>query len=263
MIHTKHPARTQRVGLIGLGAIGTSLADLVRLDDSSSISIVGALVRDPERARAADVPRVTSLMELLALRPDVVAEAASHDALKQYGAACLRAKVPLVLLSVGALADPEVEAALREAAAEGKTVASVASGGVGGLDLIASAAQGGLERVVHRIVKPPLALGVSVQVRTELFKGSARQAALRYPQNANVAAAVAIAGLGLDRSEVIIVADPAATTNRQDIEAEGRFGRFALSIENRPSATNARTAAIVAMSLKHALEKRCRLILVG
>jgi aspartate dehydrogenase len=61
----------------------------------------------------------------------------------------------------------------------------------------------------------------------------------------------------------VIVSDPSATTNPQEIEIQGSFGRFQLKIENRPSATNPRTSAIVAMSLKHALERRHRAIVVG
>lgn len=257
------PAAQLRVGLIGLGTIGSSLAEMVRRDEASSIRIVGALVRDPRRDRDVDVRQVDSLEELLKLRPDVIAEAAGHEALAQHGPGCLSASLPLVLLSVGALADPAVESALRSAAEAGGVSAWVASGGVGALDLIASAAQGGLERVVHAIVKPPPALGLAPGTERELFRGSAREAAREYPQNANVAAAVALAGLGLDRSEVVIASDPAATVNRQELDVHGSFGRFQLKIENRPSATNPRTSAVVAMSLKHALERRCQAIVIG
>ena len=89
----------QRVGLIGLGAIGTVFAGLVARDSESSLELVGALVRDPARPRTVGVPTVASLEELLGLCPDVVAEAAGHEALRLYGPACLRAAVPLVVLS--------------------------------------------------------------------------------------------------------------------------------------------------------------------
>jgi aspartate dehydrogenase len=253
----------QRVALIGLGAIGTSLAELVAADPRSSIELVGALVRDAARPRAAPVGLAPTLSGLLALRPDVVAEAAGHAALASHGPACLRAGIPLVLLSVGALADAGVEAELRQAALAGGVQAIVASGGVGALDMIASAAQSGLERVVHRIVKPPRALGLEVSEYTEVFRGRAREAALRYPQNANVAAAVALAGVGLERSEVVLAADPEAAENRQEIELEGSFGRLRVEIRNRPSATNPRTSAVVAMSLKHSLEKLRAPIAIG
>jgi aspartate dehydrogenase len=254
---------TLRVGLLGLGAIGTALADLVARDRASSIELVGAVVRDPERPRSAPVTPLTSVDELLELRPDVVGEAAGHAALRTFGPPCLRASVPLVLLSVGALADTTFEEELVAAAVKGETTATIASGGTGALDMIASAAQGRLDEVVHTIVKPPRALGVEVNVYTELFRGPAREAAAGFPQNANIAAAVALAGMGLDRSVVVIAADPQATTNRQVIDVRGLFGSLHAEIDNLPSPANPRTAAIVAMSLKHALEKRSAPLIVG
>jgi len=254
---------SQRVGLLGFGAIATSLAELVARDAATSIELVGAMVRDSGRRRPLPVPLLGSFDELLELRPDVVAEAAGHAALRAYGPACLRASIPLVLLSVGALAGAAFENELRAAAAEGGAAATIASGGTGALDMIASAAQGGLDEVVHTIVKPPTSLGVDVDAYTELYRGSARRAAAEFPQNANIAAAVALAGVGLDRSTVVVAADPDATTNRQVIDVKGAFGSLHVDIDNHPSPNNPRSAAVVAMSLKHALEKRSRLLIIG
>jgi aspartate dehydrogenase len=253
----------QRVGLLGLGAIGTALAELIDRDAHSSIDLIGAVVRDPGRVRSVDLPLVGSLEELLALRPDVIAEAAGHEALRAYGPMCLRASIPLVLLSVGALADTAFEDELRAAARDGGATATIASGGTGALDMIASAAEGGLDEVVHTIVKPPGSLGVDVGVYTELFRGPARIAAAEFPQNANIAAAVALAGVGLDQSEVVVAADPSATTNSQTLDVRGTFGRLHVEIDNHPSPSNPRSGAVVAMSLKHALERRAQTLVVG
>jgi aspartate dehydrogenase len=209
------------------------------------------------------VPFVGSLEQLLDLAPDVVAEAAGHAALRRYGPTCLEVSVPLVILSTGALADADFESKLREAAKAGRTHASIASGAVGGLDLIASAAQGGITRAMHRIVKSPGSLGLESDVVGEVFRGSARSAATEFPQNANVAASVALAGVGLDRSEVAVVSDPAATRNRHEIDVEGAFGSCSLRIEGIPSSRNPRTGALVPMSLKHELEKRRMPIRIG
>jgi aspartate dehydrogenase len=154
--------RPTRVALIGFGAIGGGLAELVAHDTKSSVEIVGALVRHVERNAPPPVPLVGSLEQLLDLAPDVVAEAAGHAALRRHGPTCLRASVPLVILSTGALADAEFESQLRNAAEAGRAHVSIASGAVGGLDLIASAAQGRITRSMHTIVKPPGSLGLRV-----------------------------------------------------------------------------------------------------
>jgi aspartate dehydrogenase len=206
---------------------------------------------------------VASLAALLDLMPDVVAEAASHEALRRHGPTCLRAGVPLVFLSVGALSDRDFERELSDAAQAGGVQATVVSGGVGGLDIIAALSEDRLDRVIHTIIKPPKALGVETETYKEIFRGSARDAALNFPQNANVAAAVAMAGVGFDRTTVVIASDPAATSNRHEIEASGVCGRLAISIDNQPSPTNPRTGAVVGASLKHALERLARPIAIG
>lgn len=252
-----------RVGLIGLGAIGSGLAELVAADPDSRLVLVGALVREPARPRDVPMPLTDSLDELLRLAPDVVAEAAGHEALRAWGPACLRASVPLVLLSAGALASESFERELQRAAAEGGSSAAIASGGIGGLDLLGSAAEGGLEHVRHTIVKAPRSLGLDASASGEVFRGSAREAALRFPQNANVAATVAIAGVGLDASEVVITADPTAARTRHVVEARGAFGEFTLELRSAVSRRNPRTAALVGMSLKQTLERRRRALVVG
>src|SRR6266545_3944365 len=83
--------------------------------------------------------------------------------------------------------------------------------------------------------------------------GALAEAALLYPQNANVAAAVALAGLGFSATEVELVADPAAPGNIHEIEAEGAAGRFAIQLQGKPSRTNPKTSALAALSVARAL----------
>ena len=92
-----------------------------------------------------------------------------------------------------------------------------------------------------------------LSARTVLYRGTAGEAALLYPQNANVAAAVALAGLGFDATEVELVADPAAPGNVHEIEAEGAAGRFAIQLQGKPSRTNPKTSALAALSVARAL----------
>ncbi|HEX9371928.1 MAG TPA: aspartate dehydrogenase [Roseiflexaceae bacterium] len=252
-----------RVGLIGLGTIGSGL--LALLGPADDIEIVGALVRRP---RADRVPTLTALADLLSMQPEVVVEMAGHDALRCHGPHVLRAGVDLVILSVGALADPHLEAEIIVAARAGDSQAIVASGAIGGLDAIGAAAIGGLERVTHTTRKParallPIGEAVALREPRELFRGTAREGALRFPENINVAAAVSLAGIGLDRTEVCVVADPALERNTHEVVAQGAFGELRFEIRGIPSDDNPRTGRIVAMSVLHTLHRLRAPLVVG
>jgi aspartate dehydrogenase len=259
--------RPLRVGLIGCGAIARGVVRLLRSGDH--VELVGALVADPAKPREATAPRIVNSVDaLLELRPDVVVEVAGHAALRCFGPPILRAGVDVMLVSVGALAEPSVERAILEAASTGRSRAIVISGAIGALDAIAAASVGGLTRVTHTTRKPARALLSPAEVAElrearELFRGTAREGALRFPESINVAAAVSLAGIGLDRTEVCVIADPNVDRNLHEVVAQGAFGELRFEIGNIPSDDNPRTGRLVAMSVVHALRQRRAALVVG
>jgi len=265
------PARSAplRVGLIGLGAIGGAVMRLLA-ERPMEATIVGVLVRDPGRARAAAAafPLVATPDALLALRPAIVVEAGGYAALATHGPTVLRSGCDLLAVSVGALADPATYDSLLAAAHDGGGRIIVASGAIGALDALAAAALGGLDRVTHTTRKPAHTLlladeAAALTAEREIFCGSAREGALRFPESINVAAAVALAGLGFDRTEVRVIADPAVTRNGHEDVAEGAFGTLRFAIENIPSAENPRTGRLVALSIVRALLTRRAPLAIG
>ncbi len=257
-----------RVGLIGLGAIGQAVARLAS-EHRAAVQIIGAVVRDPSRARPdATVPVVPSVSALLALRPDVVVEACGHAGLREHGPTVLKAGCDLIMVSVGVFAEPGVMEAMTAAAEAGNAQAKVASGAIGALDAIASGAVGGLTRVTHTTRKPAHTLmsaeeAAGLKEAREVFHGSAREGALKFPESINVAAAVSLAGIGLDRTEVRVLADPTIERNMHTVVAEGAFGRLQFDIQSIPTQENPRTGRLVAMSVMRTLLLRRAPIAVG
>ena len=253
-----------RVALIGCGGIARDVVTTLRDND---LKVFAALARpgraDIARQKLPDVDIVESLEHLLSYEPDIIAEVAGQQAVTQHGEQILRNGVDLLVISVGALADEELFDRLETAAEVGNRRMLLPAGAVGGIDAIAAMRLGGLSSVRYRSRKPPIAwrgtpaenmvdLG-KLAAPTILYTGNAREAALNYPQNANVAAAVALAGLGFESTQVELVADPGAPGNVHEIEAEGAAGRFAITLQGKPSRTNPKTSALAALSVARAL----------
>jgi aspartate dehydrogenase len=257
-----------RVGFLGFGTIAKRVQELIAQRSPGEAVIVGALVKDASKARPEGTPPVmASLQELLDLKPEVVIEAGGHEALRDYGADVLRAGVDLLMVSVGALAAPGLQEEITAAARQGRARARVASGAIGALDAISSGAIGGLTRVTHTTRKAPRSLyspeeAARITSVTEVYRGPAREAALKFPENVNVCAAVSLAGIGFDRTEMCIVADPGVDRNQHEVVAEGEFGRLRFEIANIPTEKPA-TGRIVAMSVYKELMARRAPFLIG
>ena len=247
-----------RIALIGAGTIGAEL--LRNIPSLPGAELVAVLTRSAT-ARSDGLANVQTVAALLALQPDVVVECAGADAFAAHVPAVLAAGVDVIAVSAAAMARKDVESAI--SGLQGPHVGTLyfASGAIGALDALSAAREGGLTRVDVIQRKPPAALlgpaeAGGLQEAKLIKSSSAREVALEFPQNSNVAAAAAIAGLGFDETRVTVIADPAVSTNSVELVAEGRFGNFRLVIENQPSPTNPKTSMTPAMSVLAALRRR-------
>lgn len=258
-----------RIGLIGYGAIGRMVA--ARLDHRDDPRIVGVLVREGRaEGLTGHLPSgaiaVENLEDLLATAPDLVLECAGQEALRAYGVDVLDAGCDLMVIATGALAEPAIRAGFEAAAEAGGSRLLIPAGAIAGLDGLGALKIGGLTRVRYISAKPPHAwrgtvaeriLDLSrVTSRTTFFSGSADEAALTFPQNANLACTVALAGAGFDATTVDLVADPALDGNCGRIEAHGAFGTLTVELSGPAMPDNPKTSAITALSLVRALRNR-------
>lgn len=261
-----------RVTLIGCGAIGASVLELLHGD--ADVGVEAVVVPRDGHARAREVlarwaPSARLIERLDASdAPALLVECAGHSAIEQHVLPALRRGVPCIVASVGALAEPGLAQRIEDAARSGGTQVQLLSGAIGGIDALSAARVGGLDEVVYTGRKPPGAWkGTPAERDCDLdalaeprmiYSGSAAQAALLYPKNANVAATLSLAGIGLQRTQVQLFADPAVTDNVHHVLARGAFGSLELTMRGKPLAANPKTSALTVYSVVRALRNRAQ-----
>jgi aspartate dehydrogenase len=248
------------IGIVGCGAIGKAILRAA-CNGRLTPAIAGVTSRTGSSARSflsrlSDPPPYLELEDLIARAGLLVETAGGHVVPELAGAAFAGGK-DLMVISIGALLDhPEI---IEESRRTGCRLLAP-SGAIAGLDGIKSACAGEVERVVMVSRKPPRALEGApylleqridlegLEQEVEVFSGTARDAVIGFPANLNVSAAVSLAGVGPDRTQVKILAVPGLERNCHDIEVVGEFGLLNIHIENIPS-ENPKTGRLTALSI--------------
>ena len=248
------------VALAGLGAIGLPLARA--LDQGvDGLKLVAVATRDLVRGRARlvgfrDRPVMVGFAELA--EADIVVEAAPASVFERIAVPAIEAGRIFVPASVGALL-PRLHLVKRAVQTGARIV--VPTGALLGLDAVRAAAEGRIESVTIETRKPPAGLigapylerhkidVMDLTMPLRVFAGNARDAALGFPANVNVAAALALAGVGPIRTQVEIWADPGLVRNVHIITVEAEAARFTMRIENVPSDENPKTGKITPLSM--------------
>lgn len=259
-----------RVGIIGGGVIARLFLEKIQageLGDARVVVILGRSLASRGKPLADEfgVRFATSIEGLLAEQPEVVVEAASHEAVREFAEPVLARGLAMMVLSGGALADDALRARLEKTAREHKGFLYVPSGGVGGLDALKAACVAGVDEVSIEVNKPPAAWkgidyvekqGFKMDGLTErlvLFDGPAREGVPHFPANVNIAAVLALAGVGFDRTRLRAVADPHIRYNTHFIEVRAKSGNLSFKFENVPAPENPKTAWLACYSALAAL----------
>jgi aspartate dehydrogenase len=241
-----------KVGIVGMGVIGRHVADALTRGIPGT-TLVGVSVRQPATATGYPMLALDELIE----RADLIVEAATQAALREFGPAVLSAGKHLMVLSVGALVGVlDGWAALAEK--HGCRIL-VPSGAIAGLDGVKGAREGAITTVTMETRKPPRGLagapyieqqGIEldrITTETLVFEGPATEAVRGFPANVNVVAALSLAGIGPERTRIKIYAVPGQARNQHRITVEGEFGTLRIEVENVPS-ENPRTGRLSYLS---------------
>lgn len=266
-----------RIGLIGYGTIGRAVARAIQEGRAGAAELVTVLARDVRRIggnEAGQLPwKITADPdEFFAADMAAVVEAAGHAALRQYAERALCSGRDVIAVSVGAFADDEFFAAVERAAQQCGRRLLVPSGALGALDAVSSAAVAGMDEVTLIVRKPPAAWkgtpaeAAASQAADEpvcFYEGRAREAARLFPQNVNVSAALSLAGIGFDRTQIKMYADPLARHNTFELIARGDFGEMRLELKNRPYPENPKTGHLVVLSVIKSIRRLQERVTVG
>ena len=266
--------RPCRVGIAGLGAVGRAVALAVdRGIPGYELAAVSARRPEPAEAFLSGLQRRPSLLPVqeLAQATDLVVECAPATIFRAIAEPVVSAGKDLVVLSAGALLE---HWDLVEHAERAHARIRVPSGALLALDAVQAAAEGSIDSV-SMVTRKPLAgllgapflteRGIDLAGLTEprrLFTGTAREAAKGFPANLNVAVALSLAGIGPDRTQLEVWADPTVTRNTHRIEVESDSARLTFMIENIPT-DNAATGRITALSVIALLRKIASPLQIG
>lgn len=264
------------VAIAGLGAIGLKVARTIDAGGIPGMALAAVAARDLDKARRAladfrTSPRLVPIAELAA-HADIVVECLPAALFVQVAEPVIEAGRIFMPLSVGALLDHMH--LVERAKATGARIL-VPTGALVGLDAVRAVAEGTIERVTITTRKPPAGLagapllaakGLSVEnlmAPLLVFEGSAREAIRGFPANVNVAVALALAGIGPDRTRVAIWADPGVVRNAHTIEVVSDTSNFTMTIAGLPSLETPATGRIVPLSVIAALRRLTAPLVVG
>jgi len=265
-----------RVGLIGCGTIGSSLARTIERTYRRTARLVA--LHDTNRTHAeslqrslASQPAITSLSSVIR-RSHLVIEAASVNVAAQVVARALGANRDVLVMSVGGLL---ADRAWWRIAQRSRGKLYIPSGALAGIDGVKALATGTIRRATLTTRKPPRALASAPYVQQRglrldrltkpmvIFEGTPREVVKRFPQNTNVATVLALAsGARPARMRIRVVADPTIRVNRHELEVEGDVGRLWCTVQSRPS-TNLKTSELAVRSAMVTLGRLFEPVVIG
>jgi aspartate dehydrogenase len=261
----------KKISIIGCGAIGSELAQHVDSNMAKNVTLLSILDIRPENAEAlksklsnnsplifnnfADFVKSESFKEV-----ELVIEAASQNAITSYLNQLISFKKDVLVMSVGAFANSAFFSEVSRNVESNDINIYVPSGAIAGIDALKSV-KNSVSYVTLTTTKNPNSLKDSpffknnnftvdsIKKRTLIFEGSAIEAVQNFPANVNVAALLGLAGIGIEKTKVNVIADPSIRINKHEIKVIGKFGELIVRVKNIPSSTNPKTSYLAILSV--------------
>jgi len=266
-----------KVGLIGCGAIGSEVAYAI---DKEIRQIDLSIVYDIEKTKVDRLlsnltkkPEVASSIRQVVEKANLTVEAASPQIVEELLTLALKKDKDILIMSIGGvLGHLDI---LEKIKKEGRCKVYFPSGAIAGLDGLNAAQEKEIYSITLTTTKHPQALAgapyitrhkiklKNIKKPTLIFEGTSMEAIKAFPRNINVSATLSLAGIGMEKTKVRIVADPGITKNKHKIEIKGVFGEMEIVVKNIPSATNPKTSYLAALSAVATLRKIVNPVKIG
>jgi len=266
-----------KVGLIGCGAIGQEIA---RAIDREIPQLELSLIYDVEKTKLNDLvkelkrkPDIGLSIQQVVEKTDLIIEAASPKVVRELLRFSIEKGKDLLIMSIGGVLDSLD--LLEKVKKEGGCRVFLPSGAIAGLDGLNAAREKSIHCITITTSKPPRALAGAPYIKqrkiklenikkpTLVFEGTSREAVKAFPRNINVAATLSLAGIGMEKTKVKIIANPDLTRNEHKIEVKGDFGEMETVIRNVPAPTNPKTSYLAALSAIATLRKIVSPVKIG
>ncbi len=267
-----------KIGIVGCGAIGTSLAHAVVEQFSSDAQLSALCDQDTQKAyqlaNKFNNPKLAVLtVDEAILHSDLIVEATKAGFAFEIVKKALLASKDAIVLSVGGILEHYKELVML--AKENGARLYVPSGALCGIDGLKAASCAEIKKVILTTRKPPSAFaGIPYileqkikleQIKEELvlFEGSASFAVKLFPQNINVAATLSLAGIGPENTLVRIVADPLINQNIHQVEIVASCGKITTRTENTIHPDNPKTSYLAVLSAVAMLKQILNPVKIG
>jgi aspartate dehydrogenase len=265
------------VGILGCGAIGSRMAIAIKdeLKDSAVVAGIFDVQTDRAEKLAKKISRdriVKRSIEELIKSCDLMVEAVNAKDTKKLIRQALAAKKDVLVMSVGKLLGAKE---IFRTASRNRCKLLVPSGAIAGLDAIKAASQRKISRITLTTRKPTFGFTqtqyisqknidlAKIKGETVLFDGGVKAAVEHFPQNINVAAAIALASLAEDKLRIRIITSPEYKLNSHEIEVVGDFGRLVTRTENEVCPDNPKTSYLAVLSAIQTLKQYFQEVKIG
>ncbi len=266
-----------KVGILGCGAIGSRMALSIKdeLKGSAVVSAIFDIRVDRAEKLAKNFSRgriIKRSFEELVKSCDLMVEAVNAQDTQQLIRQALSAKKDVLVMSVGKLLGAND---IFKLAIKNRCHLLVPSGAIAGLDAIKAASQRKISKITLTTRKPPLSFIqnayitnqsidlTKIKSETVLFEGDVKTAVQFFPQNINVAAAIALASLAEDKMRIRIITSPEYKINVHEIEVVGDFGRLVTRTENEVCPDNPKTSYLAVLSAIQTLKQYFQEVKIG